>query len=163
MAGVVASRVAGGFVVSVPFEVAEEFVDALVVLGERLIGEVPSVLREVESALWAGQDAAVRLVPDVPLVEDVEVVGEMGRAAGARLLEASVAVGEGRAVVRDGAVTERAEAFLGYVAGQEGRRREALGVWLDRYAEEFGEARARWERDWLWGLEDEFLQAQGVA
>lgn len=162
VSGVVASRVDGGFVVSVPFEVAEEFVDALVVLGERLIGEVPPVLREVEAALWAGAESPVRLLPAAPTVEDAEDSEPVGSG---RSEVPGIVVGEQGwgAFVQEASVTHRAESFLAFMAGQDARRREALRVWLDRYAEEFGEARVRWERDWVWSLEAEFVQREGAA
>ena len=71
--------------------------------------------------------------------------------------------GQQRGMVQDRAGEQRAESFLAYVAAQQERRRRALRVWLDRYSEDFWAARARWERDWVWGLEDEFARQEGFA
>ena len=148
VAGVVARRVAGGFEVSVPFGVAEEFVDALGLVGERLIGEVPLVLREVESALW-----------DAGTPVGAEQADGLGMPQADAVAEYSAWVGAAEGL----AVGGRANAFMAYVAGQQERRGRALGVWLDRYAEDFSAAAARWERGWVETLEEEFARQEGRA
>jgi hypothetical protein len=148
MAGVMAARVDDGFVVSVPFEVAEEFVDALGVLGERLIGEVPPVLREVESALrGAGEPVGGDHIGVLDTPRAGAIAGYFGWLESAQGLAAD----------------HRTESFLAYMAGQQERRRRLLRVWLDRYAEDFGVARALWERDWVETLEEEFAQQDEYA
>ena len=106
------------------------------------------MLQEMESALWdAGEPGSS------------EQTGLSGTSQADAIAKYFAWIG-----VADGlAVNGRAEAFLAYVAGQQERRRRALRVWLDRYAEDFSAAIARWERDWMETLEKEFAQHEGRA
>ncbi len=143
-----AQRRPESFVIELSYEDAERLHDAIEYIEERVIGFTPSVLTQIEAALWDADDRPVRLLPAMP--ENAAMLDRLADPADddwqpTAEQERAIAAFEARENSSEGQ-TERAEfdRYAAFVEAQKPRERAALIAWLDEYSRRYNADLAQW-------------------
>jgi hypothetical protein len=155
-----ARRFSDGFNVEFNFDEAEEFTDAIELLTDRLIAEIPSVLRDIDAALWATETPHLSAVPShgVSKIKD----DESNKGTASPRPDPGPHPVEGDLIAflvdlpDDPAEAARAKRFLAYEQTQAERRRVAFTAWLEKEASAFARRRQQWFADFRIQLRREF-------